>query len=85
VVTADIRPCLSDITEKLKNNSGCKRKVWFDEALCGDFAVVGNEVADVAGGRVCQNIDTVSPFSWFFGVVSDERNFSFETNHRLVN
>jgi len=66
VVTTDIRPCLSDIMEKLKNNSGYKRKVQFDEALCGDFAMVGNEGADIAGGRVCQNTDTDSPFSWFF-------------------
>ena len=72
MVTADVRPCLSDIMEKLKNNSGCKRKVWFDEALCGDFVMVGDEGADIAGGRVCQNIDTDSLFSWFFWVVSDE-------------
>ena len=85
MVTTDIRPCLSDIMEKLKNNSRRKRKVWFDDAFCGDFAMVGNEGADVAGGRVCQNIDTDSPFSWFFWVVSDERNFFFETNHRLIN
>jgi len=32
--------------EKLKNSLGCKRKVWFDEALCSDFAMVGNEGAD---------------------------------------
>jgi hypothetical protein len=57
VVTADVRPCLCDIIEKLKNNSGCKRKVWFDKALYGDFAMVGDEGADIAGGRVCQNID----------------------------
>jgi len=36
--------------EKLKNNLGCKRKVRFDEALCGNFAMVGNEGADIAGG-----------------------------------
>jgi hypothetical protein len=58
--------------EKLKNNSGCKRKVCFDEALCSDFAMVGYEGADLAGGRVCQHIDTDSPFSWFVWVVSDE-------------
>jgi hypothetical protein len=52
--------------ENLKNNSVCKRKAWFDEALCGDFAVLGDEGADIAGGRVCQNIDKDSPFSWFF-------------------
>ena len=85
MVTADIRPCLSDIMEKFKNNSGCKRKVRFDEALCGDFAIVGNEGADITGGSVCQNIDTDSPFSWFFWVVNDERNFYPETNHRLIN
>jgi hypothetical protein len=46
-------------------HSGCKRKVWFGEDLCGDFTMVGDEGADIAGGRVCQNIDTNSPFSWF--------------------
>jgi hypothetical protein len=45
VVTADVRPCLSDIMEMLKNNSGCKRKVWFDEALCDYCAMVGDEGA----------------------------------------
>ena len=68
MVTAYVRPCLSDIIEKLKNNSGCKRKVWFDEAICGDFAMVRDEGADIAGSRVCQNIDKDSPFSWFFGL-----------------
>jgi hypothetical protein len=66
MVTADVRPCLSDIIEKFKNNSGCKRKVWFDEDLCDDFSMVGGEGADIAGGRVCQNIDMDSPFSWVF-------------------
>jgi hypothetical protein len=56
----------------MKNNSGCKRKVWFDEALCGDFAMVGDEGADKDGGTVCQNIDMDSPFSWFLWVVSEE-------------
>jgi hypothetical protein len=32
--------------EKLMNNSGCKRKVWLDEGLCGDFAMVGDVGAD---------------------------------------
>lgn len=27
--------------------------VWFDEAFCGDFAMVGDESADTAEGRVC--------------------------------
>ena len=67
MVTADVRPCLSDIMEKLKNNLRCKRKVWFDEAVCGDFAMVGDEGADIDGGRIYHNIDTDSPFSWFFG------------------
>jgi hypothetical protein len=40
--------------------------------LSGDFAMVGDEGADIASGRVCQNIYTDSPFSWFFWVASDE-------------
>jgi hypothetical protein len=41
-------------------------------SLSGVFAMVGDEGADIVGGRVCQNIDKDSPFSWFFWVVSDE-------------
>jgi hypothetical protein len=29
------------------------RHVWFDEAFCGDFAIVRDESADTAGGTVC--------------------------------
>jgi len=50
--------------EKLENNSGCKRRVWFDKALCGDFVMVRDEHADIAGGRVCQNMYSDFPFSW---------------------
>jgi hypothetical protein len=57
--------------EKFKNNSGCKRKAWFDEALFGDFAMVGDEGADTADDRACQNIHTASPFSWFFWVMNE--------------
>jgi hypothetical protein len=28
--------------------------------------MVGDEGADIAGGRVCQNINMDSPFSWFY-------------------
>ena len=52
--------------EKMENNSGCKWKVWFDKAVCGDFVMVRDEHADIAGGRVCQNIYTDSPFGWVF-------------------
>jgi len=50
--------------EKLENNSGCKWRVWFDEALYGDFLMVRDEHADIAGGKVCQYMYMDSPFSW---------------------
>jgi hypothetical protein len=49
----NVRPCLYDVMEKLEDNLGCKRKVWFDEALCVHFASARDESADTAGGRVC--------------------------------
>ena len=65
MVSSYIRPCLSDVMEKLEKNLGCKGRVWFDEALCGEFLMVRDEHADIAGGRVCQIIETIdSPFSW---------------------
>ena len=38
--------------------------VWSDKTLCGDFLMVSDECADIAGGRVCQNMYSDSPFSW---------------------
>jgi len=52
MVTIDVRPCHYDVMEKLEDNLGCRRKVWFDEAFCGDFAIVRDESADTAGGTV---------------------------------
>jgi hypothetical protein len=53
MVIIDVRPCLYDVTEKLEDNLGCRRKVWFDEAFCGDFAIVRDESVDAAGDTVC--------------------------------
>lgn len=39
--------------EKLEDNLGFRRKVWFDEAFCGDFVIVRDKSADTAGGTVC--------------------------------
>jgi hypothetical protein len=48
MVTNDVRPCLYDVIIKLEDNLGCKRKIWFDKALCGDFTIVWDESADTA-------------------------------------
>ena len=53
MVIIDVRPCLFDVMEKPEDSLGCRRKVWFDEAFCGDSAIVSDESADTAGGRVC--------------------------------
>ena len=55
---------VSDVMEKLENNSGHKQRAWVDETICGDYLMVRDEHADIVGGRVCQNMYTDSPFSW---------------------
>jgi len=63
VLSSYIRPCLYEVMEKLENNLGCKRMIWFDKALCDDFLMVRDKCAHIAGGRVSQNTYFDSPFS----------------------
>jgi hypothetical protein len=85
VVSSDIGPGFFEIIEKLENNSGCERKVWFDQALSCNSAMLSDDSVDVTSSTVCQDVYADSPLRRFFRTVRNKGDFTFETHNRFIN